>query len=93
MEKQQTTYGDLRRRKAEIRNEIEKSDFSNYDEYRCLLQRIKDAELWLLFRIVCLVAVVVISGCNSGKCVGTLFKGIGTDVEQLNQGYMDRHGR
>ncbi|KKL78872.1 hypothetical protein LCGC14_2020520 [marine sediment metagenome] len=78
MEKQ-TTYGELKMRKAEIRNEIEKNNFSNYNEYRCLLQRIKNAEQWLLWKIVCLVALVaIISGCNT-------VDGLRTDIHQWTE--------
>lgn len=45
------------------------------------------------FRLFVLLLCLGLSGCETGKCVGTLFKGVGSDVEQLNQGYMDRHGR
>ncbi len=87
------TYGDLKMRKAEIRNEMEGGNYQHLDEYEKLLQKIKDTEMWHLWRVFCLIAIVGLSGCNTGKCVGTLFKGLGSDVEQLNQGYMDRHGR
>lgn len=58
-------------------------------KYYAVVQRIKAIEARVL---VCLL-LLIMAGCNAGKGAGTMIRGIGTDVEQLNQGYMDRHGR
>lgn len=50
-ENKTTTYGDLRRRKAELRDEMDWGDLTRLDEYRQTTQAIKDAELMLLYSI------------------------------------------
>ncbi len=73
------TYGDLKMRKAELRNEMESGDYSNYEEYRRIVQWIKNEELWLLWRIVCLIVIVsLIQGCNT-------VDGLRTDVHQWTE--------
>ncbi len=51
MEKKTTTYGELKQRKAELRDEMEAGTFTELDEYRQVVQAIKDAELELLWGI------------------------------------------
>ena len=80
----QKTYGDLKQRKAEIRSEIEKGNFENYEEYRRLLQRIKDIESFLLWKIVCGLALAFILG---GCCT---MSGAGKDVQRLSDGWMEQ---
>ena len=50
-EQKQTTYGELKQRKAELRNEMKNGDFGNFDEYVPVLQAIKNAELMHLYSI------------------------------------------
>jgi len=67
MEKKTTTYGELKCRKAELRNEMEKGDFSRktVEEYHMILCLIKQAEIWLLWTIVSLM--LIIAGCQTFK--------------------------
>jgi len=78
MEEQKTkTYGDLKCRKAELRNEMDEGDLSNIDEYRYLLQRIRQVESFLLWGVVCLILFVAV-GCQT-------FRGAKADVHWLTQ--------
>lgn len=70
MEKKVTTYGELKCRKAELRNEMEDGDFSREatEEYRIVLRLIKQAEKWLLWTIVSLMLIT--AGCTASGGVG-----------------------
>ena len=63
------TYGDLKCRKAELRNLIKEGvhDREVYEEYRVVLRRIRWAETWLLWGIACLMMIV--SSCQTIKGV------------------------
>lgn len=43
-QKKTTTYGDLKIRKAELQTEMLDADFSNFEEYKKLLVRVKQSE-------------------------------------------------
>ncbi len=70
-EQKTTTYGDLKCRKAELRNQLEKEIMEmggNFrqetcEEYRSVLRAIRWAENWLLWTIVSLMLIV--AGCNT----------------------------
>jgi len=62
-----TTYGELKCRKAELRDKMEKDDFSRetVEEYRTVLHRIRWEETWLLWTIVSLM--LIFAGCQTFK--------------------------
>ena len=80
-----TTYGELKCRKAELRNQLEKEIMESggnfnkgtCDEYRLVLRAIKWTETWLLWTIVSLI--LIFGGCNTARSTLNLGKSIGQD--------------
>ena len=66
-ENKTTTYGDLKCRKAELREEMEKGSYQRetVEEYRSVLRAIKWAEAFLLWTIVALM--LIFAGCQTFK--------------------------
>ena len=68
-----TTYGELKCKKAELRNQLEKEitesggnfNKGTCDDYRLVLRAIKWTESWLLWTIVSLILILTIGGCNA----------------------------
>ncbi len=81
MEKKTLTYGDLKCRKAELQDEMEKGYFvQNIKEYRWILKAIREVETWLLWSIFCLIMFVAV-GCHT-------VDGIGGDLKAWSSPYI-----
>ena len=82
------TYGELKYRKAEIRNEMDAGNFQSTEEYSEVVAAIKRAESWLLWTIVCLI--IFVGGCGKMmRGTGLIFEGLGDGVVAGGQHLQD----
>jgi len=85
-EQKTTTYGDLKQRKVELQNKMEKGGYDRevVEEYRSVLRAIKWAEAWLLWTTVSLMLIVFVTvqGCHT-------VNGVGRDLSAWSSPYIE----
>ena len=86
-EQKQTTYGDLKCRKAELQAKIvsDNYDMKTVEEFRYLTRWIKQAEMMLLWSIACLIVFVAL-GCHT-------VNGVGRDLSAWSSPYIEHQER